>query len=89
VKQALRDAKRTAPHPSWSCRAGSAKTLPTPKPTSAFWRHCATPSPGEELGVKLALENVWNHFLLSPLEAARFVDEFNSPAVGWHLTLAT
>lgn len=38
----------------------------------------------EELGVKLAIENVWNQFLLSPLEAARFVDEFKSPAVGWH-----
>jgi L-ribulose-5-phosphate 3-epimerase len=37
----------------------------------------------EELGVKLAFENVWNHFLLSPMEAARFVDEFNSPAAGW------
>ena len=38
----------------------------------------------EELGVKLAFENVWNHFLLSPMEAARFVDEFHSPAAGWH-----
>jgi L-ribulose-5-phosphate 3-epimerase len=38
----------------------------------------------EELGVKLAFENVWNHFLLSPMEAARFVDQFNSPAAGWH-----
>ena len=38
----------------------------------------------EELGVKIACENVWNHFLLSPLEAVRYVDEFNSPAVGWH-----
>jgi L-ribulose-5-phosphate 3-epimerase len=38
----------------------------------------------EELGVKIAIENVWNQFLLSPLEAARFVDEFGSPAVGWH-----
>jgi hexulose-6-phosphate isomerase len=38
----------------------------------------------EELGVKIALENVWNNFLLSPLEAARYVDEMNSPAVGWH-----
>jgi L-ribulose-5-phosphate 3-epimerase len=38
----------------------------------------------EELGVKIAIENVWNQFLLSPLEAARFVDEFKSPAVGWH-----
>jgi L-ribulose-5-phosphate 3-epimerase len=38
----------------------------------------------KELGVKIAIENVWNHFLLSPLEAARYVDEFKSPAVGWH-----
>jgi len=38
----------------------------------------------EELGVKIAVENVWNQFLLSPLEAKRYVDEFNSPAVGWH-----
>jgi hexulose-6-phosphate isomerase len=38
----------------------------------------------EELGVKIAIENVWNQFLLSPLEAARYVDEFQSPAVGWH-----
>src|SRR5206468_11553733 len=38
----------------------------------------------EELGVKIAIENVWNQFLLSPLEAARYVDDFKSPAVGWH-----
>ena len=38
----------------------------------------------EELGLKIAIENVWNNFLLSPLEAARYVDEFKSPAVGWH-----
>ena len=40
-----------------------------------------------ELGVRIAIENVWNQFLLSPLEAARYVDEFESPAVGWHLDL--
>jgi hexulose-6-phosphate isomerase len=38
----------------------------------------------EELGIKIAIENVWNGFLLSPLEAARYIDEFNSPAIGWH-----
>src|SRR5438445_10654683 len=38
----------------------------------------------EELGVKIAIENVWNQFLLSPLEAARYVDEFQSPWIGWH-----
>ncbi|MBI5689368.1 MAG: sugar phosphate isomerase/epimerase [Verrucomicrobia bacterium] len=38
----------------------------------------------EELGVAIAIENVWNKFLLSPLEAAAFVDSFKSPAVKWH-----
>ena len=38
----------------------------------------------EELGVKIAIENVWNQFLLSPLEAARYIDEFHSSVIGWH-----
>ena len=38
----------------------------------------------KELGVKIALENVWNNFLLSPLEAARYVDEFESEWIGWY-----
>ena len=29
--------------------------------------------------VVIAVEEVWNKFLLSPLEFARYVDEFNSP----------
>jgi L-ribulose-5-phosphate 3-epimerase len=33
----------------------------------------------EDLGVVIAVENVWNKFLLSPLEFARYVDEFDSP----------
>ena len=41
----------------------------------------------EELGVKIAIENVWNNFLLSPLEAARYIDEFNSPAMAWHFDI--
>jgi hexulose-6-phosphate isomerase len=41
-----------------------------------------------ELGVKIAIEDVWNDFLLSPLEAARYVDEFNDPAaVAWHMDI--
>lgn len=40
-----------------------------------------------ELGVKIAFENVWNNFLLSPLEAARYVDEFESEWVGWYLDI--
>jgi L-ribulose-5-phosphate 3-epimerase len=41
----------------------------------------------KELEVTISIENVWNHFLLSPLEAARYVDAFESPWVGWHLDL--
>ncbi len=40
----------------------------------------------EETGVKIAIENVWNNFLLSPIEAARYVDELG-PMVGWHFDI--
>lgn len=36
----------------------------------------------KKLKVAMALENVWNKFLLSPLEMKRFVDQFKSPHVG-------
>lgn len=37
-----------------------------------------------ELGITIAIENVWNNFLLSPIEAARYIDEFESPSIAWH-----
>jgi hexulose-6-phosphate isomerase len=36
----------------------------------------------EDLGIKILFENVWNNFLLSPLETVRYIDEFDSPMVG-------
>jgi hexulose-6-phosphate isomerase len=36
----------------------------------------------EEKGVHIGIENVWNKFLLSPLEMARYIDEVGSPNVG-------
>jgi hexulose-6-phosphate isomerase len=33
----------------------------------------------QELRMIIAVENVWNKFLLSPLEFSRYVDEFDSP----------
>jgi len=36
----------------------------------------------ESLGVTIGVENVWNKFLLSPLEMARFLDQFESDRVG-------
>ncbi|HOX56895.1 MAG TPA: sugar phosphate isomerase/epimerase family protein [Candidatus Paceibacterota bacterium] len=85
LKQALRDAKRY----------GASSVLLVPAVVSkevayddAYKRSQAEIRKAiplaEELGVKIAIENVWNHFLLSPLEAARYVDEFDTPAVGWH-----
>lgn len=85
LKQTLRDAKRY----------GASSVLLVPgvvnKETSypdAYTRSQAEIRKAiplaEELGVKIAIENVWNQFLLSPLEAAKYVDEFNSSAVGWH-----
>lgn len=35
----------------------------------------------EAAGIVLAIEEVWNRFLLSPIEFARYVDEFQSPYV--------
>jgi len=37
----------------------------------------------EETGIKIVIENVWNNFLISPLEAASYIDELGSDMVGW------
>ena len=37
-----------------------------------------------QVKVKIAVENVWNSFLLSPLEAARYVDELKSEWAAFH-----
>jgi hexulose-6-phosphate isomerase len=85
LKQTLRDAKRYG--------ASSVLLVPAVVNKEVSYGDAYTRSQAEirkavplaeELGVKIAVENVWNQFLLSPLEAARYVDEFNSPAVGWH-----
>lgn len=85
LKQTLRDAKRYG--------ATSVLLVPAVVSKEVSYAEAYTRSQAEirkavplaeELGVKIACEDVWNHFLLSPLEAARYVDEFNSPAVGWH-----
>ncbi len=41
----------------------------------------------KELGVKISIENVWNNFILSPLEAVRYLDEIGDPIVGWHFDI--
>ena len=38
----------------------------------------------EKSGIKIAVENVWNNFLISPMEAAHFIDQFDSEYIGWY-----
>ena len=41
----------------------------------------------EKTGMKIGLENVWNNFILSPIEAREFVDQINHPLVGWYFDI--
>lgn len=41
----------------------------------------------EKTGVKIALENVWNNFIFSPIEAKDFLDKIDHPLVGWYFDL--
>jgi L-ribulose-5-phosphate 3-epimerase len=38
----------------------------------------------EKLNVKIGIENVWNNFLLSPMEARNYTDQFRSKYVGFY-----
>ncbi|MFP4620921.1 MAG: sugar phosphate isomerase/epimerase family protein [Bacteroidales bacterium] len=38
----------------------------------------------EKLNVTIAIENVWNNFILSPIEARHYLDQFSSPYVKFY-----
>ena len=88
LKQALRDAKRYG--------ATSVLLVPGVARNGVTYEQCwersiaeirkAIPL-AEELGVKIAVENVWNDFIKTPEEAKRYLDEINSPTVGWHFDI--
>jgi L-ribulose-5-phosphate 3-epimerase len=85
LKQALRDAKRYGASSVLFVAAVVNKNVTYNQAYERSQAEIRKAIPlAEELGVKIAIENVWNQFLLSPMEAARYVDEFNSPMVGWH-----
>ena len=46
----------------------------------------AVPLAGE-VGVKIAIENVWNNFITKPDQAIAFLDAIDSPQVGWHFDI--
>lgn len=41
----------------------------------------------EKQGIRILIENVWNTFLISAYDMARFIDEVGSPWVGVHLDI--
>lgn len=41
----------------------------------------------EKTGVKIGIENVWNNFILSPLEAKTFLDTIDHPLIGWYFDI--
>ena len=41
----------------------------------------------KETGVKIAVENVGNNFIMSPEQAIEYLDAINSPWVGWHFDI--
>jgi hexulose-6-phosphate isomerase len=41
----------------------------------------------QEVGVKIAVENVWNNFITKPEQAKDFLDAIDSPQVGWHFDI--
>ncbi|HKQ39910.1 MAG TPA: TIM barrel protein [Verrucomicrobiae bacterium] len=88
VKQALRDAKR------WG--ASSILLVPGVARNGVTYEQCFERSVAEvkkilplaeELGVKIAVENVWNDFITKPEQAIDYMDALNSPMVGWHFDI--
>ncbi|MEN9574851.1 MAG: hypothetical protein RL514_2706 [Verrucomicrobiota bacterium] len=41
----------------------------------------------KDLGVKIAIENVWNNFVTKPQQAVDLLDAINSEWVGWHFDI--
>jgi hexulose-6-phosphate isomerase len=85
LKQAIRDAKRYG--------AASVLLVPGVARNGVTYQQCWDRSIEqvkkalpvcEETGVKIAIENVWNDFLMKPEQARDYVDAINSPWVGFH-----
>jgi hexulose-6-phosphate isomerase len=41
----------------------------------------------KDLGVKIAIENVWNNFVTKPEQAKEFLEAIDSKEVGWHFDI--
>jgi hexulose-6-phosphate isomerase len=88
LRQSLRDAKRYG--------AGSVLLVPGVARDGVSYEQCwersiaqirkAIPL-AQELGVAIAIENVWNDFITKEDEAVRYLEEINSPFVKWHFDI--
>ena len=85
LQQALRDAKRYG--------ATSVLLVPGVVNKDVCYDDCFKRSAAEirkvtplaeELGVKIAIEIVWNNFITKPEQAPEYMDAIGSPQVGWH-----
>ncbi len=88
LRISLRDAKRY--------KAGSVLLVPGVVNNQATYEQCWERSIAEirkviplaeELGVVIAIENVWNGFITKEGEALRYLEEINSPWVKWHFDI--
>jgi hexulose-6-phosphate isomerase len=88
LQQALKDAKRYG--------ATSVLLVPGRVTKTVSYGDCFKRSVAEirkavplaqEVGVKIAVENVWNDFVTTPEQAKEFLDAINSPQVGWHFDI--
>jgi L-ribulose-5-phosphate 3-epimerase len=88
LKQTIRDAKRYG--------ATSILLVPGVARNGASFQECWDRSIAgirqalplcEETGVKIAVENVWNDFIMKPQQAKDYLDAINSPWVGWHFDI--
>jgi hexulose-6-phosphate isomerase len=86
--QALKDAKRYG--------ATSVLLVPGAVKKGVSYQECFDRSVAEirkavplaqELGVKIAVENVWNDFITKPEQALEFLAAIDSPQVGWHFDI--
>jgi hexulose-6-phosphate isomerase len=88
LKRALRDAKHYG--------ASSVLFVPGKVTKQVSYDDCFKRSVAEireaiplakELGVKIAIENVWNDFITKPEQAKAYLDAIDSPYVGWHFDI--
>jgi hexulose-6-phosphate isomerase len=88
LKQTIRDAKRYG--------ASSILLVPGVARNGVTFQECWDRSIAgiraaiplcEETGVKIAVENVWNDFIMKPQQAKDYLDAIDSLWVGWHFDI--